>query len=172
MPEAEKFSLDRADRILSHPEFRKTIAAVESAEKDRIFCRHGYSHLADTAREAWIVALESGNDIRKDVVYAAALLHDIGRAEEYAGGRSHDEAGPAIAEPILRDAGYTDQEIGIILAAIGSHRNENSTVSAGGPEEMLARILKQADHQVRLCFACPAYHQCKWDDERKNQTIR
>lgn len=41
------------------------------------------SHLLDVARIAYIRNLEKGYGFRKDVIYAAAVLHDIGKALQY-----------------------------------------------------------------------------------------
>lgn len=47
-------------------------------KKDRIFCGHDMGHLLDVARLAWIFNLEANQEISKERIYAAALLHDIG----------------------------------------------------------------------------------------------
>ena len=46
----------------------------------------------------------------KDIIYATALLHDLGRADQYEKGISHEEAGAILAEEILTDCGYTREE--------------------------------------------------------------
>ena len=51
-----------------------------------------------------------------------ALLHDIGRCEEYASGKSHHEAGAELARPILLACGYTEHECAEICDAIGRHK--------------------------------------------------
>ena len=40
-------------------------------------------HLLDVARLAWIFNLEANQEISKERIYAAALLHDIGRHIQY-----------------------------------------------------------------------------------------
>ena len=42
----------------------------------------------------------------KELIYCAALLHDIGRARQYEDGTPHDEAGAAIAGQILNELGF------------------------------------------------------------------
>ena len=49
-------------------------------EEERIFCIHDIEHCLDVARISYILALENDIKIDKDIVYGAALLHDIGRA--------------------------------------------------------------------------------------------
>lgn len=108
---------------------------MDRLEADRRFCRHGMQHLIDTARLAYLFALESSADLPKDVIYAAALLHDIGRAEQYRNGTPHDVAGCAAAEPILAECGFAEEERDMILTAIGSHRKEKSRVSGRSREQ-------------------------------------
>ncbi len=43
------------------------------------YCRHGLEHLLDVARISYIQVLEDGLDYDENVLYAAALLHDIGK---------------------------------------------------------------------------------------------
>ena len=51
------------------------------------------SHLLDVARIAYIRNLEKGYGFRKDVIYAAAVLHDIGKALQYEEKVPHEIAG-------------------------------------------------------------------------------
>ena len=41
------------------------------------------SHLMDVARIAYITCLEQNLGIEKDVIYGAAILHDIGKYAQY-----------------------------------------------------------------------------------------
>ena len=61
-------------------------------EKNRIFCRHGMDHLMDVARIAYIENLEKNCGISKEIIYGAALLHDIGRYLQYTEGIPHERA--------------------------------------------------------------------------------
>ena len=78
--------VDRADQILFHPKYQYALEQIEKWEKERQFCRHGIGHFLDVARLTYIHCLEAGVDVGKDVVYAAALLHDIGRYRQYEAG--------------------------------------------------------------------------------------
>lgn len=106
--------------------FRGHMRRIEDAEQTREFCKHGMTHLLDVARIAWIFNLERGLGFDREVVYAAALLHDIGRAEQYATGEDHDVAGVRIATDILDglpDAlRFSADERAAILAAVFGHR--------------------------------------------------
>ena len=126
------------------------------------------------------------------MIYAAALLHDIVRAEQYRNGTPHDVAGCAAAEPILAECGFAEEERDMILTAIGSHRKKKSRVSGGAEnrageaeqiaegsgtqkkamsKEALAAILYHADKKSRLCFLCNAEAECNWAKEKKNTTL-
>ena len=96
----------------------------------------------------------------------AALLHDIGRCEEYASGKSHHEAGAELARPILLACGYTEHECAEICDAIGRHKAPSEQARS------LATLLYDADKQSRNCFDCPVQEQCYWSEEKKNHTIR
>ena len=54
-----------------------------AAEADRRFCRHSMVHFLDVARIGTIIALEEGLKINREWIYAAALLHDCGKHEQY-----------------------------------------------------------------------------------------
>ena len=85
--------MKQIDQIMAHPLFKEAMCGIEDAERDRIFCRHGMEHCLDVARILYIMVLERNLPYRKDMIYATALLHDIGRYEEYRGQVSHHEAG-------------------------------------------------------------------------------
>ena len=171
--------MERVYSIFECPEYKKRIEKIDEAEKDRIFCRHGYIHLLDVARIAYILYMEGleerlailSTDIykytpeeAKEIIYAAALLHDIGRfSDEENSGMNHREAGPAIAKPILEDAGYSYAEIKLICDAIRRHGNE--------PAETyhLAWLIYKADKYSRDCYDCDAYSFCNWPEELKNK---
>ena len=70
--------MERIQNILKHPEFEKSMRMIRTLEKERIFCCHGMEHLLDVARIAYITSLEEEAGIKKDVIYAAGLLHDVG----------------------------------------------------------------------------------------------
>ena len=169
--------MKRIDAILADERYINSIKNIEEKEVDRIYCRHGYDHLLSVARIAYILYLEmniegmSGDsDLRtdgdiKEMIYAAALLHDIGRYTRYEKTMNHREAGPIVAEPILRSAGFDEAEIQKICSAIRLHGDE--------PEkyDTLAGILYRADKLSRNCFSCGAYESCNWPESRKNRTV-
>ena len=156
--------MERVDAILRHPTFTAALAELHEQERERIFCRHGLEHLLDVARLMYIYDREAEFGIAQETLYAAALLHDIGRAVQYRDGTPHDEAGARLARPILEDCGFTEQEIMEILTAIGGHR-------APGVTAPLGRLLYRADKKSRPCYACPAVGECNWPEEKKNHSL-
>ena len=165
-------AMPRVDAVLESAVFQRELARLEGLERDRVFCRHGMRHLLDTARIAWILNLEYGFGLDREVVYAAALLHDIGKAEQYETGEPHEVTGERLARAILeglpREHAFSAEEIGAMCAAIRGHRRLRDGA------EPLERLLYQADKASRTCFACPAEVRaaCSWSDAKKNLSIR
>lgn len=150
-------------RLLRNEEFLGVVRELEVREENRVYCRHDFTHLMDVARLGYLYALEEGITLDKEQFYLAALLHDIGRAEEYESGISHAEAGKKLAGEILLHIGYPGEKIPEILAAIGEHRG-GKTAGKG-----LSGLLKRADKESRPCFACKAADTCKWSVEKRNK---
>jgi uncharacterized protein len=98
---------------------------------------HGFDHVLRVWRMALRIAREEGADL--EVVGAAALLHDIGRAEEQATGRCHAQIGAARAREIL--AGQPAERVEAVAQAIVQHRFRG----AAGPQSLEARVLYDAD---------------------------
>ena len=158
--------MHRIDKIIKDERFINRMNEINIAEKDRIFCGHGYDHLMSVARIAYILVLEERLDVSKEFVYAAALLHDIGRYSEYEKEMNHRAAGPYVARPILLDAGFSEDEAEEICEAIRLHGTfpENKGNLAG--------VLYRADKVSRVCFSCPAHEECNWPSEKKNEFIK
>lgn len=177
----------RVEAIRTAPLFCACVERIEAAEADREFCRHGMPHLLDVARISWIGSLERGLGFDREVVYAAALLHDIGRAEQYATGEDHDVAGVRIAEEILdalpEELRFDACERAMIVDAVAGHRGASGSAdqiagaSAGGGacdgeiDGSLSTLIKDADGRSRACYACSARGACYWADERKNLSL-
>lgn len=158
--------MERYDKITEHEKFNKYLYKIEQLEKERIYCRHGLSHLLDVARIAYIINLEEGGPFSKDVIYGAALLHDIGKVKQYKKKIPHEKTGAKKAAAILEECGYNEIEVEMIKTAILDHRN--------GPEEeghKLSDILFEADKKSRICLYCSARESCSWTEDRKNSRI-
>lgn len=146
--------MERIDCILQDSEFKDYVSKNYLAEESRIYCHHDLTHFLDVCRIAWILNLERGLNLAKEVVYAAGLLHDIGRWQEYQTGRDHAEISAELAGPILARCGYDGAESTEILSAIGAHRTD-------GAVQDLNRILYEADKASRMCLYCDAKGLCK-----------
>ncbi len=79
---------------------------------------HDFDHVLRVLALAEQIARAEGGDL--EVVRAAALLHDIGRAQEEATGEDHAMVGAARAREIL--AGHPPEKVEAVVGAIASHR--------------------------------------------------
>ena len=156
--------MERINKILSSPQFIRALEETKKAEQGRIYCLHGLEHAADTARISYILSLEEGTGLKKDIIYAAALLHDTGRFRQYADGTPHQTASIELAAEILPQCGFDDSEISEILSAIDTHRH-------GETRNKLGEILQRADDLSRLCFYCSARDTCKWTEDEMNMGL-
>ena len=158
--------MKRINAILHHPLFEERLRLLAALEAERVFCRHDLTHLLDVARLMWIEVLEAGLLLERDLVYAAALLHDLGRADQIQRGIPHEEAGAYLAEAILPDAGFSAEETDAVIAAIRGHRGSGTNAST-----KLGALLHRADKACRLCWRCDARQDCNWPEARKNAGI-
>ncbi len=156
----------RYNMILRDELFIKRIKEIKKAEEERIFCKHGMDHLLSVARVATLIANDLGLNIRKDVIYATALLHDIGRWSEYESEMAHSRAGELYAREILIRTCYSKEEMDEILHAIRCHGEDTEEYGS------LAWVLYKADKLSRECFNCKAYDECFWDEDRKNTFLK
>lgn len=161
--------MKRVNAILNHPLYRSYYHRLENLEQNRTFCRHQMPHLLDTARIAYIRCLEEGYTLDKEVIYAAAILHDIGKALQYEEKIPHEVCGADISAEILGtlapEYAFTPEERDMILTAVRGHRKLRKN------PELLERLLYESDKASRTCFACPANLQCSWSEEKKNKEI-
>lgn len=156
----------RIDAILKDPFFEDYINRNNISEVHRKFCRHSFQHLVDVARITYILMLESGditefaekNELNlksaRELVYASALLHDIGRWKEYETGEDHSIVSAELALNILNNAGFNEQETLIITTGIKEHRSRSDNKS------ILGKCLYKADKLSRLCSECEASGEC------------
>ena len=157
---------ERIAAIAAHPRFREQYALLWAAEREREFCGHDMAHLLDVARLMYIYALEDGAALSRELIYAAALLHDIGRCAQYSAGTPHHIAGAALAGEILESCGFSPEETGRVQRAISAHR----TVP-GAEDDALSAYLYRADKASRRCWDCPAAAACNWPEEKRNKTV-
>ncbi len=112
----------------------------------REYCQsEGGAHGPDHSERVLQMALRLGREMDADleILAAAALLHDIGRKEEREtkGAVCHAVHGAAMAVPILRELGYTEEGIEQICHCIAAHRYRGKQQ----PQTLEARILFDAD---------------------------
>ncbi len=157
--------MEKIDKILKNKNYIKSIKEIEKLETERKFCKHNFSHLLDVARIAYIINLEMQLGYSKQIIYATALLHDIGRWQEYKDGTPHDKASACLAQKILKECNFSTEEIHIILEAILNHRNVTE-------DNEFNRLMYMADKQSRNCFLCASYKECKWKEADKNKSIK
>lgn len=157
--------LETANRILKNSTFRLKLGEIEGLEKERIFCGHGLEHLLAVARMTMLICIERGIPAEEDIVYSAALLHDIGRVEEYTKGLPHETVGAETAEQILSEVGCGSEKAEKIIGIIRSHRNK------GDKADTLEAVFYEADKKSRMCSFCKAQDKCNWPYEKRNNQI-
>ena len=158
--------MERVNRILAHPAYREAIRKNEEAEKERRYCHHDMAHFLDVARIAMLLMAREQLAVPEELVYAAALVHDMGRYRQYEDGTPHEQASAGLAENLLRECGFDSKETDEIIEAVRSHRN-----AAAGGEANLRGLLYRADKLSRACFACPVQQECNWSAEKKNMRL-
>lgn len=185
----------RVHLIYEHPVFQEKYHALQEAEKNRRFCKHTLEHFIDVARLMYIYAFERRLSISKEVIYAMALMHDIGRIDQIERGIPHEQAGAELCDIILPECGFTEEETETIKAAVLRHRNaagcgeaaeDGSAAGCGKDAEdgnaagcgetaedgsAADEMLYWADKRSRSCYACEMQKECNWDQEKMNLEI-
>lgn len=159
-------NLELTNELLSNKKYLNELDSLTELEHDRIFCRHNIEHFLDVARITLIMCHEAKITADPDIIYSAALLHDIGRTNEYINGIPHEKAGIIKAEAILDDINCEKEKKKKILSLIKNHKNDCENAS-----NSLEDIFCRADKKSRLCFCCPAQNQCNWQKEKRNMDI-
>lgn len=148
--------LPRVNKLIDNPLYKKYLLKIAEAEKKRKYCKHDFDHGLAVARIAYAFLLEQGETCpEKEVIYTAALLHDIGRWVEYETGEDHAQASAALARPLLEESGFNPEEIKVIGRAIAEHSRHGSENLS-----VLGRSLALADNWARDCRSCQAKDNC------------
>ena len=184
----ERTAMERINKIIKHRLFREYIEKIRIHEQDRIFCKHDTIHFLDVCRLAeidWLnycmlqmksnssvqgglVITESTlQQINRELLYAAGLLHDIGRWQEYETGVRHEISSAELAPGILKECGFLQEEIEKIVYAIINHRNSDVKEQIS-----LAGFLYRADKKSRPCYFCGAEKECDWSATKKNLELK
>lgn len=163
-PKMKTNNLTKAEFILNSALYQNYIDAIAQREETRRFCKHERHHFWETARCAYILflsgevacpELEAYDSLeQREIIYAAAFLHDIGRFLEYDDPqKDHATEGARLARPLLKEAGFDEAETMLICKAIANHRKKD-----GAGFDLL---LYRADKVSRPCFDCPVLGECK-----------
>jgi len=120
------------------------IEQIKKIVEQELSCSvHNMDHVMRVYNLALKLAqMENNVDLR--ILEPAVLLHDIARVKEdddSTGGIDHAILGAEMADKILRDLDYANEQIGKIKACIISHRYRTGVK----PETIEARILFDAD---------------------------
>lgn len=148
-------AMERVNKLMRDPAFQEYMNRIAGHEEERAYCRHTFDHALTVARIAYAYLLERHSPMAKEVIYAAALLHDIGRFVEYETGADHAAAGAELAGPLLERAAFAQEEREIIRQAIREHRK-----GPGDELSVLGRALALADDWGRDCRSCQAQKDC------------
>jgi putative nucleotidyltransferase with HDIG domain len=160
-------SMARVNQLLDHEEYISHMEKIDMLEKERLFCKHGFEHGLNVARIAYSYLLENGETLlHKESVYAAALLHDIGRWIEYGTGEDHAEASARLALPLLEECGFLWDEIQVILKGIREHRRHHEDHLT-----LLGTALALADDWARDCRHCSGQDLCHKYHEAMNRVM-
>ncbi|MGI6119072.1 MAG: HD domain-containing protein [Desulfosporosinus sp.] len=157
----------RVNQLLQLEDYISYIEKIDEMERDRLFCKHGFEHGLNVAQIAYAYLLEKEElSISKESVYAAALLHDIGRWVEYQTGEDHAEASARLALPLLEACNFRSDEIQVIIKGIREHRRHHEDNLT-----LLGAALALADDWARDCRQCSVQAQCYKHNKAMNQVM-
>lgn len=171
--------MERVNQILKSTAFMNNYQLIEGYEETREYCKHNLGHFLDVARIAYCLYLEEADVISisakqselihetiKELIYATALLHDIGRHVQYEKGIGHEIASSQIAPTILENCGFTSHEIPLIVESILKHRDSESR-----SRQDLVGWIYRADKFSRPCFGCHKQETCDRAPNKKQMVI-
>lgn len=156
--------MENTNLIFFSNEYQELLGRLEFLEKDRIFCKHNLEHFLDVARICYILISENKLDISKDLIYTTALLHDIGRVDEYENKIDHNIASVNISKNLLELTNFSSQDKDLIINCISKHRDVSN-------DEVFYELFYKADKLSRACYTCKARNKCYWSDDKKNMKI-
>lgn len=158
--------MERVNKIINNSEFRELVDKLNNLEADRIYCRHNMEHFLDVARIGALLNEDEKCGYSRELIYAAALLHDLGRVSEYETGTPHDEASVLIAKRLLAACDFDEGEIETVAEAISSHRRYKLSEA----DKSFGALLYRADKMSRNCMLCDAPG-CKIPIDKRNMNL-
>ena len=120
----EEMKINKINRIKQNQKYKEYVQRIELHEKERFFCKHDMTHFLDVCRLTQILCMKKNNPLSTELIYAAGLLHDIGRWQEYEKGVRHEIASGILAMEILEECGFDGEETEEVVLAIKNHRNK------------------------------------------------
>jgi hypothetical protein len=155
LPRADVPSIDVDGNVPDTPSARHARAVLVETSPPWLV-HHGHRTFA------WATALAARDGLRPDreLLYCAALLHDLGITERYLAkpGQCFALTGAADARAELRAAGMSDSRARVVAEAIALHLNVVVSVRAHGPEAHLLRAATALDvagqdiHRIHRAF--------------------
>ncbi len=135
------------DFIREHPRVRLYVKMADASLAAIGYTEHGERHVTLVSRIAYNVLKRMGRPERQcELAAIAGMLHDIGNAVNR---DHHAQTGAVMAMQLLREFGMPDEEVLLVIAAIGNH-HEND----GDPVNDIAAALILADksdvHRTRV----------------------
>jgi hypothetical protein len=131
-PTLDKY-IQRDSRILKvYEEARRRYAEVE-------LLHHNFTHVMRDLHRALVIAADEGS-VDYGILIPGVLLHDIGFCTPDFKKLGHDVAGKRLAEEILKDLDYSEDECKAIGHCIHAHKGK-----AALPRTVEAKILFDAD---------------------------
>ena len=101
-----------------------------------------------------------------ELIYAAALLHDIGRHIQYETGEDHALVSARMAPAILKTA---------VLCRKKRSRSYRRSLPTDwqryATEKDLNGLLYRADKLSRPCYCCKQESACNWKGDKKNRQL-
>lgn len=165
--------LKRIELLLKVPLYQENMNLNAQEEQEARYCLHDFQHHLDVARIAYILVLEnndlnyfikengvSGKLAAKEIIYAAGLLHDIGKWKEQQEGIDHASFGARVAREILPHAFFNPHEVEIIGRAIYEHSNIRTEMSFLGERIHRADNLSRMSNFSLLCSECSYRNLC------------
>lgn len=111
---------------------------IRQLTKIKLSPTHSLDHATNVCQHGLALLRIHGG--RRNIVIAAALLHDLGRSKPKLHGAFSVRESLRLAKPLLRKAGYTSGEIKLICQAIAEHDQPNFSSKL-----LESKILKDAD---------------------------
>ena len=116
----------------------------DRAEFDRLLVGLDYRwrHTLRVAQWGKIIAEAEGADV--ELVVAACLLHDVASFDVMPNDNDHGRVGAQIARPLLKELGYTTEQVEAICYAVAEHADVKN------PSTLEARVVTDADNVDRF----------------------